>query len=334
MYRACLYCAGLFESNALFEELPFGLQVAFDAAQGRLWVICRSCGKWNLVPFDQRLEAIDACEREFRATRTRHSTDNIGLARHGSGVALIRIGRPLRPEFAAWRYGERLGARRRARRARSFDSLGVVNWLLTAMSQDAFASLGLRDVTQGALRAGYRHCALRDPWTDQLVDVPYAALVQSTLVAEDASRWHLEIPYQTGLERHIGQDGASFASIRDVPSLGLFGGGALLPTLGRVLPALGDAADDNTVGDAVHLIESAPEPSRLLAYVLGRPARFATERSYPLATIPAPVRLAIEMAAHEETEQRAMDGELRLLERQWRDAEVLAAIADRLALGG
>lgn len=49
-----------------------------------------------------------------------------------------------------------------------------------------------------------------------------------------------------------------------------------------------------------------------------------------LARLPAPERLALEMALHEDRERRAMEGELRLLEHQWRDAEAVAAIADGL----
>jgi len=37
------------------------------------------------------------------------------------------------------------------------------------------------------------------------------------------------------------------------------------------------------------------------------------------------------MLANEDAERRAMEGELKLLERQWREAEEIAAIADRLA---
>jgi hypothetical protein len=36
------------------------------------------------------------------------------------------------------------------------------------------------------------------------------------------------------------------------------------------------------------------------------------------------------MVAHEETEQRALEGELAVLEAAWRQAEELAAIADDL----
>jgi hypothetical protein len=43
-------------------------------------------------------------------------------------------------------------------------------------------------------------------------------------------------------------------------------------------------------------------------------------------------RLALEMAAHEEQERRAMEGELRELEAAWQQAEEIAAIADDLLL--
>jgi hypothetical protein len=42
------------------------------------------------------------------------------------------------------------------------------------------------------------------------------------------------------------------------------------------------------------------------------------------------VALALEMALHEETERRALEGELAMLEAMWRQAEEIAAIADRL----
>ena len=45
-------------------------------------------------------------------TVIRVSTDNIGLARLPHGLDLIRVGKPLRPEFAAWRYGSRMRRRR------------------------------------------------------------------------------------------------------------------------------------------------------------------------------------------------------------------------------
>ena len=41
-------------------------------------------------------------------------------------------------------------------------------------------------------------------------------------------------------------------------------------------------------------------------------------------------RLALEMALHETSERNALDSELATLERAWREAEEIAAIADGL----
>jgi hypothetical protein len=333
MYQICLYCSSELGSNDVIEPMPVGRRIAFDGTQGRLWVICTGCVKWNLVPFDVRLEAIDCCEREFRASRTRFSTDHIGLARLREGLELIRVGPALRPEFAAWRYGQQLRRRRRLIRGSGSDPIGALNWLITTWFGGQLGTLPLREVTMGARRALTQHRVLRDPWTDQLVQVPYVALMQASLVADDAGRWRLELPYTTGAERALHRAGAELPSIRDVPSLGLFSGAAIFPTLGRVLPALdlGERAPA-LVNEAVRLVETAAHGDRLLEYVVGRPLRFATQRTYPLRDVAPEIRLALEIAAHEDTERRAMEGELKLLERQWREAEATAAIADRLAL--
>ncbi|HMA43853.1 MAG TPA: hypothetical protein VKO86_07545, partial [Gemmatimonadales bacterium] len=55
-------------------------------------------------------------------------------------------------------------------------------------------------------------------------------------------------------------------------------------------------------------------------------------REKAVAALPAPTRLALEMALHEEAERRAIQGELELLEEAWREAEEIAAIADNLFL--
>src|SRR5881275_1019227 len=113
MFASCLFCNGSLGVNDSIESFPIGRRLAFDAKKGRLWVVCERCSRWNLSPLDERSDAIDQCERGFRSTTLRVSTDNIGLARLGDGLELVRIGAPLRPEFAAWRYGMRFNRRRR-----------------------------------------------------------------------------------------------------------------------------------------------------------------------------------------------------------------------------
>ena len=118
-----MFCQKPLGTNEVVESFPVGRRLAFDAARGRLWVVCTKCERWNLTPLEERWEAVEDCERLFRDTRIRVSTDHIGLARHPEGLTLVRIGKPQRPEFAAWRYGDQFGRRRR--RAILYGAAGI-----------------------------------------------------------------------------------------------------------------------------------------------------------------------------------------------------------------
>jgi len=51
-----------------------------------------------------------------------------------------------------------------------------------------------------------------------------------------------------------------------------------------------------------------------------------------VGALPARIRLALEMALHDDDERRCMEGELHELEQRWHDAEEIATIADGLTL--
>ena len=68
MYGTCLFCHARLGANQAIEKFPVGRRLAFDAARGRLWVVCAGCGRWNLSPWDERWEAIEQCERTFGPT--------------------------------------------------------------------------------------------------------------------------------------------------------------------------------------------------------------------------------------------------------------------------
>jgi hypothetical protein len=118
MCSTCRFCHAGLGANEAIERFPVGRRLAFDSEKGRLWAVCRRCGRWNLTPIEERREAIEECERLYRANPLRASTGNVGLARAADGTDLVRIGAALRPEIAAWRYGRRL-QRRYFRKARS-----------------------------------------------------------------------------------------------------------------------------------------------------------------------------------------------------------------------
>ncbi|MGD2153516.1 MAG: hypothetical protein PVG79_09625, partial [Gemmatimonadales bacterium] len=95
---------------------------------------------------------------------------------------------------------------------------------------------------------------------------------------------------------------------------------------GHILPKLNSwGGTQSQVRDAVARIEDARAPERLFA-------RASDARAGTVKKMSAELRLALEMAAHEESERRALEGELVLLERTWREAEEIASIADRLLI--
>src|SRR5919202_1346340 len=140
MYHTCLFCQNDLGANESVERFPVGRRLAYDTAKGRLWVVCPRCARWNLTPLEERWEAIEQCERLYRGTRLRASTENVGLARLREGLELVRVGAPLRPEFAAWRYGAEL----RRRRARDL-ALGAATGLgsLAALGAGIVGALAL-----------------------------------------------------------------------------------------------------------------------------------------------------------------------------------------------
>ena len=310
MYRTCLFCNRPLGANESFETFPIGKRLAFDAARGRLWVVCRACERWNLSPLEERWEAIEEMERRFRDTRLRVSTGEIGLARLREGTELVRIGSPLRPEMAAWRYGDQFGRRRM--RAIAGVGTGFATAGLVVMGGLAWLGLGFfclfgDDLLEQAMYGSPDAVVARLATDEGTREVRRRDLRHVALTPSYDGRWRLLVGLRRELLRFEGADAVS-ASARILPAMNRFGG------------------RQRHVRDAVGLLEDAGGPERCFLAV----SRMGEHRSVPLRRLTAPVRLALEMAAHEETERAAMEGDLRALEHQWREAEELAAIADRL----
>jgi len=104
----------------------------------------------------------------------------------------------------------------------------------------------------------------------------------------------------------------------------------VVPTLNR------GGGNARAVQDAVRWIELRGGPEAYFrAAVLdpqGGVAPGGADAIGRLAKLPTAPRLALEMALHEERERRALEGELKLLEIAWREAEEVAAISDDLFL--
>ena len=308
------------------EALPIGQRLAFDQAQGRLWVVCRKCERWNLTPFDERWEAIEVCERAYRDTPRRFSTDNIGLARLPSGLELVRIGDPLRPEFAAWRYGDQFGKRRL--RAMVLGAGGLVAGTVATLAPSLFpvlGAVGLLASAASALSPIYTMrrtvARIRDD-NGALLRLNYARVSLATAFVDEDDRVTLTVKKTRGLY------GSTVTGEADI-----LHGATAVGGLRGVLRALNfDGGSKRKVNDAARLVDMSRADNRLFG-LLPKAGRKALWSAYfQLGQQGKELRLALEMAANEDAERVWLAGELLDLERAWRDAEEIAQIADGLGL--
>jgi hypothetical protein len=105
LFSHCLFCGQAFPPSALFGRLPPGRQLAYDPARNRLWSICAHCRRWNLLPIEERFDAIDELERIARGRGDLLATsDNVALFAFDE-LRIVRIGTAALTERASWRYG-------------------------------------------------------------------------------------------------------------------------------------------------------------------------------------------------------------------------------------
>lgn len=324
MYSTCLFCNGDLGKNEVIEHFPIGRRLSFDASKGRLWVVCRHCERWNLTPLEERWEAIEECERMFADTRLRVSTDNIGLARLREGLELVRIGSALRPEMAAWRYGDQFGRRRRKHLIYTGIGITAVAGIVVAgpvmgwVAGGGWGSWQIITNLHNVYQSRRVRARLMLPGHDVPVVIRKKQLDKAALVRTDG---------QWGLRVSVGR------KKNDAEAVTLTGEPAL-KAAGKLLPAINESgAKGRDVQSAVQLIGEVPDPSRLFDRFAECPAQSSASRKFRnssglLMALPTEVRLALEMAAHEEQERRALEGELAILEAAWREAEEVARIAD------
>ena len=312
MYSACLFCQTYLGRNELLPRFPVGQRLAFDSAKGRLWVICNSCARWNLSPLEERLETIEECERRFRGTRIRISTENIGLVELPEGTTLIRIGKPLFPEFAAWRYGRRF-ARRRVK---------------TGLAAGTVVS-GALGATLGAVAAGFGGAAFVAAYAAALWVVdegPKRRPVTKLRYGRRVLRLKQDHAEATRIFSD-GNPGQYGLSLHHTEGVELVRGPEVRKILGYVIPTLSPFGGAHAeIRSAIELVDNAGSAQECVSRTLERAARHGGW----FAHFPVETRLALEMSLQEDTERRALEGELKLLEKAWLEAEQIAAIADSL----
>lgn len=336
MYVTCLFCNNYLDRNQVIEHCTVGRKLAFDSEKGRLWIICQACGGWNLTPLNERWEAIEECERVFAQTPVRISSENISLAVLYGELSLVRIGRPLRQELAIWRYADKLSTRRKS----AYLRVGVKAADNLALAFGAGGAGGLIGAGIGAIAGGapaligvgiLAGVAGSELWEEagpsrierlmgriiarvkiDRIDYSYVRTrhVSEIRLAEQEQGWSLELPHSVGWESYRG--------------------GRAINIMGMMLPiANGFGATRPQVVEAVRALEEVGD-AREFFEAAARRARKMGLSEVGVGRYPVDLRLALEMAAHEETERQALAGELKWLERKWRRAEAIAEIADNL----
>ena len=349
MFATCLFCHRDLGRNETFETFPIGRRLAFDAAKGRLWVVCPHCERWNLSPLEERWEAIEHAERLYRDTRRRVATDNIGLAKLRDGTTLVRIGEPLRPEFAAWRYGDQFGRRRRRQMMLVGAGLGALGAVIAG---GAAVGVGIGGFGWLIARAG-AGIVRGNPETvvarikapaGELLRVRRRHLLETSIEPAGSGSIAVNLRYAGGSQRFEGEQAMHIAS-RIVPAANRFGGSKR--TVAEAVGVIEEAGSPETFLDRIAQVSRVTTraraggvvrgPGSMVEFtgwggvVVGRRGNWRRrDWSTGLFALDQVQRLALEMALHEEAERAAMQGELAMLELAWREAEEIAGIADSL----
>jgi len=324
MYRNCIFCSAQLGSNESIEHFPVGRGLAFDAAKGRLWAVCPRCARWNLAPIEERWEAIEQGERLFRAAPVRAQSENIGVAKLRDGTRLIRVGAALPGELAVVRYGEGLLRRRRRTLTAAGAGILVGGGALIAGLGVGLGLLGIAIVGGG----GY----VASSFVEDVIQGPRDLRVIHRLSGH-------ETPHQapvTVRRRHLlgarlvrpDADGIAVAlpAVR-IPGLEplVIGGASGRRLLARALVQVNaHGARRDWLRTAVDRIAAAGSAE---AYLLDSAARERLLLPFGDASVAPEARLALEIAVNEDTERRALAGELAGLVEMWRQAEELAAIS-------
>jgi hypothetical protein len=314
LFARCMFCGDAFQRSRLFSRIPPGLSFAYDPAAGRIWSICTRCRRWNLIPLEERYEAVEELERVVRDRgRDMAATANIALF-HADDLELVRIGSALTVERAVWRYGRQLAARaalnERPHRRIALITAGAVaraGRTLGAWKLDSHA--GIVDVLRwqrfGSIAwSGRTRCA-------------YCGSVLHTLHFD--SSWWL-YPRIDQHELVVGVPCTRCDPWTPRHVFDVNGDDAHLLLRRALAYQHVTGADEHTVERATQLIRAAGSADSLLhGLSSGRTSLWSLG---PLQT------LALEIAANHLAERRMLQGWLAGLEAEWRIEDEVARVVD------
>jgi hypothetical protein len=307
MFRSCAFCNTPFDGDGGPSGLGVGRRIAFDEWKGRLWVVCSRCSRWNLTPFDDRLERIEAVARAAGLGRIAASTDQVALIRW-QRYDFVRVGKPPRVELATWRYGERLRNRQRER-------MKIVVPLTVAaiglgIAANVAAGGGFGVIVWNIHRAvDWMYLRIVGSRKVSLIESPICAHCGSIMQLRARHIQHARVVPDAHADMavvlscpHCRNEGAQLTGVEAVQVLRQ---GLTYINLVR--------GGRRRAEDAAREVDRVGGPELLL--------RDIARRELPLSALRPERGLAFEMAVDERAEVAE-------LERQWREAEEIADIAD------
>jgi hypothetical protein len=272
-----------------------------------LWVVCSRCSRWNLTPFDDRLERIEAVARAASLGRIAASTDQVALIRW-QRYDFVRVGKPPRVELATWRYGERLRNRQRER-------MKIVVPLTVAaiglgIAANVAAGGGFGVIVWNIHRAvDWMYLRIVGSRKVSLIESPICAHCGSIMQLRARHIQHARVVPDAHADMavvlscpHCRNEGAQLTGVEAVQVLRQ---GLTYINLVR--------GGRRRAEDAAREVDRVGGPELLL--------RDIARRELPLSALRPERGLAFEMAVDERAEVAE-------LERQWREAEEIADIAD------
>ena len=309
MYRRCLVCGARFPEGKVLKHLPRGDRVAYDIQRGRLWVVCRGCRRWSLVPLEARWEALEELEGLIsgrqggpKPVRLLSRTESVALYSLGS-LEVVRVGDAEIAEEAWWRYGRPL-----------WPGVGVAPKLPRPTPW-----LKANGVVWKGRRAcpGCGHVFTEIPFSERNILI--------VRPAEDPAQKTRRVPHGPEEGPSAGEALAvarRCPRCRDVEQGGLHlrGVEAELILFRLLAFEYHRGAPMDRVRAAVRLAQDPGGPATLV--------RILTRYGRPLGDLPPLGTLALEMVVNDAREQSLSRMEAKELELRWRREEELAALVD------
>ncbi len=310
MFTSCAFCSGELGGDGGQSGLGVGRRFSYDGWKSRAWVICQRCARWNLTPFDERLDTIAALDRWVSVGRVAATSEQVALIRLGP-YDVVRVGQPPRVEMATWRYGERIKAREREK--------------LKVMVPVAIAVVGLSVAVNVAAGGSMGAFVGQIP---SLANSVYTGIVGNRKIPIEPPICARCGSVMVLRNKHVKEARLQHTGHADLALLLICrrckGEGALLQGADAQMALRGGLTYVN-LGRTSKLKRKAPEAALQVDASGGADGYLARQalREAKVGTYKGAEALALEMAIDEQLE-------LQELERQWRVAEEIADIADNL----